>query len=258
MAERDPSAGSGQEVKPFLAHLEDLRITLIRSVLALAAGMLLAVPLTPWILGLLKAPLRVVSDNPDQFLRSLEVGGAFSVSLQIVFWTGLLFSTPFIAVFAAGFVFPGLTRKERGAVKSVAGMAVGLFALGVFLGYRMTLPAALSLLFGLHKWLGISAEWTVTSYVAFSTQLLLGFGLVFELPAILLLLGRLGIVTSAQLAGLRRHAVVAALIIGMILTPPDIVSQLLMAVPLMVLYEVCIWLIRLSERRRDAPGPSES
>jgi sec-independent protein translocase protein TatC len=240
----DPAA------KPFLDHLEDLRRTIIYCLAALAAGMLVAAPLAPRLLGLLKAPLRYVTDNPDAFLRSLEVGGAFSVGMQIAFWAGLLFSTPFLFVFVAGFVFPGLTEREKRAVISASGFAVVLFAFGVFLGYKLTLPAALSIMFSMHSWLGIRAEWTVTSYVAFASQLLIGFGLVFELPALLLVLGKLGIVNSGQLRRYRRHAIVAALIIGMVLTPPDVFSQLLMAIPLIVLYELCLWIVWATERRR--------
>ncbi len=243
-------ARKGLAAKPFLDHLEDLRRTIIYSLGALVVGMLVAAPLAPRLLGLLREPLRHVTENPDAFLRSLEVGGAFSVGMRIAFWAGLLFSTPFIFVFVAGFVFPGLTEREKRAVINASGFAVVLFAFGVYLGYKLTLPAALSIMFGMHSWLGIRAEWTVTSYVAFASQLLIGFGLVFELPALLLVLGKLGIVNSGQLRQYRRHAIIAALIIGMVLTPPDIFSQLLMAIPLILLYEICLWLVWASERRK--------
>jgi sec-independent protein translocase protein TatC len=245
-----PDSGDSEDLgaKPFLDHLEDLRRTIIQCLAALVVGMGIALPLAPRLMGLLKAPLRYVTDNPDSFLRSLEVGGAFSIGMQIVFWTGLLFSAPFIFIFVAGFVFPGLTEREKRAVIGASGFAVVLFVFGVVLGYKLTLPAALNIMFGMHSWLGIRAEWTVTSYVAFATQLLIAFGLVFELPALLLVLGKLGIIHSGQLRRFRRHAIVAALIIGMVLTPPDVFSQLLMAVPLIVLYEVCLWIVWAAER----------
>lgn len=244
----DPSANP-QEAKPFLEHLEDLRGTVIRCLVALALGVLVAIPFTPTILSLLKVPLRIVSDNPDQFLRSLEVGGAFSVSMQIALWGGLLLSAPFLLLFLGWFVFPGLTQREKQAVVQAGGFAVGLFAVGVYLGYRLALPAGLKMMFGMHSWLGIRAEWTVTSYVAFATQFLICFGLVFELPAILLVLGKLGLVTSAQLRHFRRHAIVVALIVAALLTPPDVFSQLLMGIPLILLYELCIWMVWATERR---------
>lgn len=227
-------------------------MTLIRCAVALTLGVLLAVPFAPAILSWLKAPLRIVSENPDQFLRSLEVGGAFSVTVKIGLWGGLLLSAPFLLLFVGGFVFPGLTEREKSAVVQSGGFAVALFAVGVAMGYWLALPAALKIMFGMHGWLGIRAEWTVTSYVAFATQFLICFGLAFELPAVLLALGKLGLVTSAQLRHYRRHAIIVALILAAFLTPPDVISQLLMGLPLIVLYEVCIWLVRATERGQRA------
>lgn len=241
-------AAAGREMKPFLDHLEDLRRTLIACIGVLAIGFLVAVPLAPAILGLLKRPLRIVSENPDQFLRSLEVGGAFAVSMKLAFWCGFLFSAPFLLLFAGRFVFPGLKEIEKRVVLQVAGFGIALFALGVYLGWKFTLPAALAMMFGLHGWLGIRAEWTVTSYVSFAVQLLIGFGFVFELPAVLIVLGKMGLVPSARLRHFRRHAIVAALVIGMVLTPPDVFSQLLMALPLIALYELSIWIVWAGER----------
>jgi sec-independent protein translocase protein TatC len=246
----DTAAPDGQGVKPFLAHLEDMRSTLIRCVVALAVGMAIAIPLTPQIMALLERPLRTVTDNPGQFLRSLEVAGAFTVSMKIALWAGLLFSSPFLLLFIGAFIFPGLTRKEKRAVINASGFAIVLFVAGVLFGYTFTLPAALKIMFGMHGWLGIRPEWTVTSYVTFALQLLIGFGLVFELPTILLTLGKLGIINSLQLRTMRRHAIVIILIVAAALTPPDVFSQLLMALPLVALYELCIWLVRLDERRK--------
>ena len=244
-----------QGAKPFLAHLEDLRWTLIGCFAALAGGMAVAVPLTPGIMAWLERPLRVVTDNPGQFLRSLEVAGAFTVSLKIALWAGLLFSSPLIVLLVGAFVFPGLKAGEKKVVLGTGGFAIALFVAGVLFGYVFTLPAALKIMFGLHGWLGIRPEWTVTSYVTFSIQLLIGFGLVFELPAFLLALGKLGLVSSHRLRALRRHAIVAILIVAAALTPPDVFSQLLMALPLVGLYELCIWMMRMDERRKARSAP---
>lgn len=245
MQTKDP-----RQDKPFLEHLEDLRRTIIWCLVSLGAGMLVALPLTPALLGLLQKPLAVVTDEPEQFLRSLEVSGAFAVTMKISFWAGLLFSAPFILLFAGAFVFPGLHVHEKRAVLNAGGLGIVLFALGVLLGYRFTLPATLAIMFGMHTWLGIVPQWTATSYVAFSVQLLIAFGFVFEIPAVLLALGKMGIISSSQLRYYRRHAVIAALVIGMVLTPPDVISQLLMALPLIVLYEMCVWVVWATEKAR--------
>lgn len=248
------SVRNRSETKPFLAHLEDLRTTLIQCVAALTVGILIAFPLAPRIFSVLKIPLKGITDDPDTFLRSLEVSGAFMVSLRISFWSGLLMSAPLIVVFIARFVFPGLTRREKDVVVQMSGVSVVLFVFGAMLGYWVTLPVALKVLFGMNAWLGVRAEWTVSSYVAFATQLLIGFGLVFELPVAVLVLGRLGLLSSAQLRDKRRIAIVIALIVGAVLTPgPDVFSQLMMAIPLILLYEICVWVLFYTERKA-APG----
>jgi len=240
-----------RDAKPFLQHLEDLRTMLIRSFLALALGMLIVAPAAPQFLRFLKKPLLIVTSNPDTFLRSIEVSGAFNLSLLIAFWGGLLLAAPFVVFFVGGFIFPGLTRREQNVVRSSSGIAVFLFLAGVFLGYRMMLPVALKVMFGMHDWMGIAAEWTVSSYIVFSIQLMLAFGLALELPLLVLLLGQLGILTSSQLRDKRKIVIVIILVIAALLTPPDVFSQLLMGIPLILLYELCIWLIWLKERKKQ-------
>lgn len=249
---------SGGELKPFLAHLEDLRQVLLRSALVLAAGTGLAIAYTPQILALLKAPLGAVVENPDTFLRSMEVVGAFTATMRIGLWSGLVLSAPFLVIIVGSYLLPVLTPSERRAVGGVGAFGIVLFLFGVWMGYRFTLPFALATLLAMHGWLGIQAEWTITSYVTFATQLLVAFGLAFELPVILLILGRLRIISSRWLRTYRRHAIIVILIIGAVLTPPDIFSQLLMSVPLILLYELCVWIVWSWERARGEDGAGEA
>lgn len=249
MAKRDPESPSAEEAKPFLDHLEELRGTLIACLVALTTGMILSFAFVPQIMALLTAPLYQIEGIPDQFLRSLRVAGAFSVILRIAAWTGLLASMPFIVYFVARFVFPGLTEKEKQVVRRASGFAVGLFFFGVILGYKVCLPVALKLMLWFHDWIGVAAEWTVNDYIAFVVQLLLGFGLAFQLPVIVLVLGKLGIVTNEQLRSKRRHVVILCLVIGMLMTPQDVASQMIMAVPLYLLFELCIWILWLDARK---------
>lgn len=234
--------------KPFLDHLEDLRWTLIGITASVAVGILVALPFAPWLLRVIQEPLTSVTGSSEPFLRSLEVGGAFSMTLRLAGWGGLVLSSPLVLVFIGRFVFPGLFEHEkRIAVKAVIA-GVLLFIAGLALGYSYALPTMIRMMWQLHAWLGIRVEWTIQSYLAFAMPLLIGFGLVFETPIVLVVLGRLGLISSRQLRQRRRHAIVAALVIGMIMTPPDVFSQLLMAVPLIALYEISIWLIRGYER----------
>lgn len=238
----------GGELKPFLSHLEDLRQALIRSALAIALGMAVALPLTPHILKLLKAPLAGLVPNPDTFLWSMDVAGAFTSTMRITMWSGLVLSAPLLVIVIGSYLMPALTKPERRAVGGVGVFGIVLFAFGVWMGYRFTLPFALSAMFSLHSWLGVQAQWTLTSYVTFTTQMLIAFGLAFEIPVVLLILGRLGIISSRWLRTYRRHSIVGALIIGAILTPPDVFSQVMLAGPLIALYEACVWIVWAWER----------
>ncbi len=240
----------GEDLKPFLEHLEDLRVTLIRSMIAIGAGMIVAFPATPWLLGILKRPLKGAVENPDTFLQSIDVAGAFVASMRIAFWGGLILSTPALVVIVGSFLLPALTEKERGVVRKAGWIGVGLFGFGVILGYLYTMPFALSAMLSMNNWLGVTPIWTLDSYVAFTTRLLIAFGLAFELPLVILVLGRFGVVSGAFLAGHRKHAVIACMILATILTPPDVVSQIIMTIPMVILYEICIWIVRSWERKK--------
>ncbi len=239
--------------KPFLQHLAELRTTLLGCLAAWGIGMAVVMPFAPRLFTLLRAPLARITDHPEQFLRSLEIMGGFSIALQIVLWGGLLVSAPFITFLLARFILPGLTCMERKVIIGSLGFVVALFILGVAIAYFITLPVALKIMFGLHDWLGIRAEWTAVSYTAFAVKLLLAFGLAFEFPVVVVVLGYLGIVSSAFLRSKRRHTIVLILIIAMVLTPgPDVFSQIVMAVPMVLLYEACIWVVWLAERKKSA------
>lgn len=249
---RQGYAGAGQDsrhTKSFLGHLEDLRKTILWSAILLAAGMIIAIPLSPLIVELLKVPLEKAGLDPDSFLKIIHVTGGFSVAMRIIFWSGLLLSAPCI-VFAIGwFVFPGLTRRERRGILNASGFAVVLFAAGVCMGYFLTLPVAFRMMFRINNWLGVSCEFVeLSDYVGFVLKLLIAFGLAFELPVIIIALGSMGIISSDQLRSKRRYVIIGLMVAAMLLTPPDPLTLLLMAMPLALLYELCIWIIRYKER----------
>jgi sec-independent protein translocase protein TatC len=245
---RMADGGPDEAVKPFLEHLEDLRITIIRCAIALAVGMAIAFPLAPAIFGFLKQPLRAITDNPDTFLRSMEVVGAFSAVMRIGFWSGFVLSLPALVIIVGAFVMPALTPGEKSAVYKGGIFSVGLFFFGVFLGYRFTLPFAVGAMFSVNRWIGVQAEWTINSYISFVTQLLAAFGLAFQIPVAILILGRIGILSSSHLRKYRRHAIFITLVIAAVLTPPDVFSMMIMSVPLYILYELCVWIIWMWEK----------
>jgi sec-independent protein translocase protein TatC len=247
-----PDSGDlpSDEPKPFLDHLEELRWTLVRCVIALVAGMALCIPAVPLIIKLLKSPLRAIDPKMAEDLIILSPTGVVGVILRVGAWSGLLISFPFVLYFITRFVFPGLTGKERNVIRKASGFAAGLFILGVFLGFAVCTPLALQMLIKFHVWIGMVPQWTTQYYIIFVIQLMIGFGLAFQMPVIVLILGKLGLVSHQQLREKRRHVLLGCFVVGMFLTPAEIVSQVVMAVPLYLLFEMCIWILWLDDRRR--------
>ena len=253
-----PDESTKDLTKPFVEHLDDLRKTILWCAVSLLIGMCIAVPLAPWIKHALEIPVMKAGKNPAEYLKILKVAGGLHLALKLIFWSGLLFSAPFIVFAIGSFVFPGLTDRERKAIQRSSGFAVALFVAGVSMGYFVTLPVALQVMFKINAWLGETSEFVeLGDYVAFVLKLLIAFGLMFQLPVILLALGSVGIISSQQLREKRRHVIVGLLVVAMLLTPPDPLTQLLMAGPMVILYEACIWMIWLKERRNADEEPEE-
>ena len=236
---------------PLIQHLEDLRRTLIHCLLALVLAMAVCIPLAQPLLAWLQAPLwKAAATNQYAFelITTSPVEGFLQI-MKVIFAAGVLVSLPFMIYFIARFVFPGLKpHEQRGLVRGGLAGAV-LFAGGAAFGYFITLPVAIQVMFYFNTVLGTTANWKIDAYLGFTLQLLIGFGLAFELPLLLLGLGRLGILTPARMRKYRRHVVVGILVVAMVLTPPDVPSQLQMAIPLYLLYECSLLLLSFRERK---------
>ena len=188
-------------------------------------------------------------------LHNLSPAESFMVAFHVALFAALAISSPFWIWFMGGFILPALNLKERSVVFSWLGWSVFLFLAGVLSTYFVLLPIALRASVQYSEVLGFSAQdWRAQEYIAFVCKFIFGMGLGFQFPLVVLFLVKIGVLTHDQLARFRRHVAVLSLILGAVLTTPEVVTQVAMAVPLYLLYEVCIWIAWYWERKKRAAG----
>jgi sec-independent protein translocase protein TatC len=233
--------------RPLLEHLLALRDTLVFAAVSWAGGVILAGIFAPQILDLLKAPAAQFKD----LLQVVGMTAPFDVWMSIAVWGGTVISFPLVSFAFLRFIFPALTNREKLVILSGITFGTVLFLIGAVLAYEKTLPLVVVAFRQIGSWMGIEQQIiTIDTYVPIVLKLVVAFGLVFQMPLIIFVLGCFGIVSSKGLCEKRRIAIVIAFVLSMFLTPPDPMSQLLMAIPLCVLYEVSIWAVWLKEKAR--------
>lgn len=181
---------------------------------------------------------------------NLTPAGSFIVATKVAFYGGIVVAAPFIFYFVAQFVFPALRMREKKYVYRGLGFGFGLFATGVCFCYFVLMPIALAASAQYAEWLGFTAnQWRAEEYIGFVCKFMLGMGLGFELPVVVLTLVKLGILNYSILASARRYVIVICFVLGAILTTPEVITQVLMAMPLLLLYEVSVWVAWYWERK---------
>jgi sec-independent protein translocase protein TatC len=235
---------------PLLDHLIELRRRLLWSFAALGAAFALCLYFARPIFGFLVQPLLRAGQGRIIYTDIFE---AFFAEVKVAFFAAIMLAFPIMASQLWQFVAPGLYAKEKRAFLPFLIMTPVLFLTGASLAYFVAMPLALHFLLGYQGNIGgIQQEAlpAVGNYLNFVTKFLFGFGVAFLLPVLLMLLERAGIVTRAQLKAGRRYAVVGAFAVAAVLTPPDVVSQLMLAIPLVLLYELALIGILFTEKRR--------
>lgn len=242
---------------PLLDHLIELRRRLLWSFLALAIAFGISIYFARPIFGFLVQPLLASGQTKLIYTAIFE---AFFVEIKVAFFAAAFFSFPVFATQLWRFVAPGLYSKEKRAFLPFLLATPILFTVGAAMAYYMAIPVALTYLLGFGGNVGgVEQEALpgVDNYLNFVMKFIFGFGISFLLPVLLMLLERAGIVTLEQLRGARRYAIVGAFAIAAVLTPPDVVSQLLLAIPLCILYELAIITIWFTRRRRPTGEVAE-
>jgi sec-independent protein translocase protein TatC len=222
-------------------------------VIAFAVCFYFAQPIYGWLVQ----PLKDVGQDKLIYTDLFE---AFWVQIKVGLFAAMMVSFPVFATQMYRFVAPGLYRNEKKAFLPFLAMTPILFGLGASMAYFGAMPVALKFLLGFEGNVGgVTQEALpgVGNYLSFATTFIFGFGVAFQLPVLLMLLERAGIVSRQQLKDGRRYAIVGAFAIAAVLTPPDVVSQLLLAIPLCLLYELAIIAIWFTQKRRKEQAASE-
>jgi len=229
--------------QPLLSHFAELRFRLIRSLWAILIIFSIAIFFSNEMINFLKVPLL---DSLPEGNKSLYFTGpldVFMVSLKSSFLVAFILSCPIWIYQFWSFLAPALHKSEKKYIRPFILASIILFFTGVSFCFAFIIPLTLKFLIGLGSDVGVPMI-TITDYFSLLSLMIIGFGLVFELPVILLLLGFLNIISSKTLIKYRRHVIVVSLILSAVLTPPDPVSQLGLAIPLYIMYEISIVLLR--------------
>ncbi|MSR23188.1 MAG: twin-arginine translocase subunit TatC [Gemmatimonadetes bacterium] len=235
---------------PFLDHLEELRWRIFRSLAAIVVGTVVGYVVVQHfgVLELLIRPSRAVLG--DKGLAYFHPMDPFLITLKLSLVVGLILALPFVVREVWGFLSPGLTREERRVIVPSLYFGLLLFLSGVAIAYFFVLPITLSWGASFQSEF-LTANIEVGQYLGFVTQLLVGFGAAFELPIVVMILSVMGLVTPRFMREKRRHAIVIITVVVAVVTPGDLITTFTMLVPVLILYELSIFLSALVHRRKE-------
>lgn len=226
-----------------LEHLSEVRRRLILAAAAVLAAALFCFTRVAWMRQLITVPLE---GRPLIYLSPPE---AFASNLRLAIIAGVILASPVIIYQGAAFLYPALTRREKIAFLFILAGICFLFGCGVWFAYRIAFPFTI-VFFLQFASAGLEPQFIISDYISFFLSFHLAFGLVFQLPLLSWTLGKVGLLSSAFLKRNRKYALLIILIVAAVITPPDVFTQLVMAGPLLILYEIGIIMVIISEKKR--------
>jgi sec-independent protein translocase protein TatC len=240
MSETTPPSAGEQET--FLSHLVELRTRLVRSMVAVLVVLLCLFPFAKEIYAALAAPL-LRSLPQGATMIATDVTGTFLVPLKVTLMAAFLVALPYVLWQAWAFVAPGLYHNEKRLAVPVIVSSMIFFAIGMAFAYFFVFPIMFSFFAG-YAPAGVQMMTDIDKYLSFVLAMFLAFGLTFEVPVVVIVLVRLRVVSLEKLRAIRSYVIVGAFVVGAIFTPPDVISQLMLAIPLWLLYELGLVLAR--------------
>ncbi len=232
---------------PFLDHLEELRWRLIKSVAAIIVGGMVAFLFIDDIIALLIAPTEYI-ESPMK-LQVLTVQGMFMIKWGLAIVGGFILALPLITYQMAKFISPGLHKGEKKFMMPLVFFSYLSFLIGVIFSYKVMVPFSLQFFSSLGTG-DIQNNYSINYYFSFITWLMMGSGIIFELPVVVFIFSMIGLLTPSFMRHYRRHAFIVILFLSAFITPPDPISLMLMAIPLVLLYELSIgvsWMVTKSK-----------
>ncbi len=240
----------GHREESFMSHLIELRARLLRAVLAVLAGFVALLPFSQQTYSLFAEPLLSKLPAGGQII-AIDVASPFFAPIKLTFVLGLILAMPVVLYQLWAFVAPGLYRNEKRLAVPLLVSAVLLFYIGCAFAWFLVLPTVFAFLTAITPE-GVAMMTDISRYLDFVLVVFLAFGFCFELPVAVVILASMGWVSVEQLRESRAYVIVGAFVVAAIITPPDVISQIMLAVPMCLLYEVGIVVARLLERRAAA------
>jgi sec-independent protein translocase protein TatC len=240
----------------FMSHLIELRSRLLKAVAAVLVVLVALIPFANRLYSQLAAPL-VARLPQGAHLIATEVASPFITPLKLAFYTALFIAMPVIVYQLWAFVSPGLYRREKRLARPLLVASVLLFYCGCAFAYFLVLPAAFRFLTAVTP-AGVEMMTDITHYLDFVMMVFFAFGLCFEIPVAVVILAAVGIVDLAKLRGARRYAIVGAFAVSAIVTPPDITSMVMLAIPMCLLYEAGLIAVRVLVKPREIPASAST
>ena len=240
--------GQGDVEKPFLEHLEDLRTMIVRIAITLIVAVFGTFVFYKELIQIILQPLVWAEVSPDRssamkLLISTDPTGPFMTAMNVAMIAAIIVAFPVLLLFLFQFILPGLKENEKKMIFPAITVGAGLFLTGIGFSYWLVLPKALKFFWEFGTDMGVTPMWTLNLYITFATRFILIFGVSFELPILVMVLVKLGILNYKIMKGTRGHAIVGIAVFAAVITPTqDALTLLLMILPLYFLYEICIWL----------------